>query len=415
MSGFGRRGRDFAPPGPLRGSMKYVMLLLSGAADEPAEELAGRTSLEAAHTPALDRVARDGKTGTLDTLPRELPPSEAVALLSLLGYDPRRFFAGEGGLAAAGLEVGPAQGQVACMFNLATESDGLLVDHSAGQISLEEADSLLRALSARLERPDIILRPGRGFTGVMALPLSGERLPVCVPPEQVLGRRVEKHLPRGSGSETLRDIIRLSREVFQEHEVNAVRADLGENPANLLWPWGPGSTPSLPSFRELHGLRAAMVAAEECARGLGRLAGMHVPAVPGATGGYGTDYAAKARCALDLLEEFDLVAVHVASPAEASLEGNLERKVKSIADVDAMIAAPLLRRVQESGSVRLLCAATHLASVRQRRRTHEKVPVTLCGPGIEPVRDAPFSERAAENGEMGLLEAHSFLSYFLRP
>jgi len=393
--------------------MKFVMILAAGVADEPIEALDGRTPLESAHTPALDELARNGKTGRIRTLYDDLPASEEVALLSCLGYDPHKYFCGEAGLAVAdsGLRVG--RDQLAFMHNLTTESNDVLIDHAAGQITPKEAEALLTSLAAALGRPEVSFWSGRGFTGVTVLPVPEGGEPECVPPERVLGLPIAKHLPVERETDIARKVIETSREVFKEHEVNRIRADLNENPANLLWLWGPGRAPVLPPFESCYGLRAAMVAASESARGLGRLCSMRVPHVPGATGGYRTDYAAKARHALELIEEFDLVVVHVASPAEAALEGNIERKVSAIGDMDAMLVAPLFEHASRRGDMRLLFASSHVASCVRRQRLRSETPVAIFGPGIQPLRGNAFSEANSVIGELGVDEAHGFLAYFL--
>jgi len=382
-------------------------------ADEALEELGGRTPLAAAHTPALDELAREGKTGCVRTLPEGLPASEEVALFSALGFDPHRYFTGEAGLALAdsGLTAGP--GQLTFMHSLTTEADGLLADCAAGQVSPKEAEALLTSLAATFGRPEAQFWAGRGFTGVTVLPMAEGTAPVCEPPESALGLPVEKRLPRGEGSDLPVQLMHLSREVFGEHEINRVRTDLGENPANLLWLWGPGKLPALPSFESLHQLRGAMVAAAESARGLGRLCGMRVRHVPGATGGYKTDYAAKAQCTLEMVQEDDLVVLHVASPACASLEGNVQRKVSAIEDIDAMIVAPLLQAARQRADTRVMFLCTHLASVARRKRLRTEVPVAIFGPGVEPLRRGPFSESAAQTGELRVEQAHELLAYFL--
>jgi 2,3-bisphosphoglycerate-independent phosphoglycerate mutase len=388
--------------------MKYLIELASGMADEPLAELGGRTPLTAAHKPALDELARDGKIGCVRTLPEPLPASEEVALLSALGFNPEEFFTGEAGLAVAdsGLKVGP--GQLAFVHNLTTEANGVLVDHAAGQITPKEAEVLLTSLAAAFGRPDAQFYAGRGFSGVTVLPVGED-----ASPETALGGPVARRMPRGRGCELLERLMQLSRETFLEHEINRVRTDLGENPANLLWLWGAGKPPNLPSFESRHKLSGAMVAATESARGLGRLCGMRVPHVSGATGGYRTDYAAKAQCALEAIGAVDLVVVHVASPAEASLEGNVQRKISAIQDIDAMIAAPLLQYARSHADIRMMFLCTHLASVARRRRLRDAVPVAMFGPGLEPFRRGVFSEAAAENGELGVERGHDLLQYFL--
>lgn len=393
--------------------MKYIILLASGLADEPIEALNGQTPLEAAHTPALDELSSRGKIGCVRTLPDDLPPCEEVALLSALGYDPHKYFCGEAGLALADSGIRIGHGQMAFRHNLVTEADGVIVDHAAGQISVQEAEALLTSLQAALGRPEVICWAGRGFSGVTALPVSEDTEPECVPPEDVLGQAIDKHLPKGRGTEICRKVMALSREVFREHEVNRVRADLGENPADMLWLWGPGPSPALPPFESRHGLYSSMVAAAESARGLGRLSAMRVPHISGATGGYRTDYTAKAHLAVDLLGDCDLVVLHVASPAEASLEGNPERKKAAIEDIDAMIIAEMFELAANRGDTRVLFLPTHTASTSQRKRLRTEVPAAIYGPGIEPLRRAILTEATARTGELGIEEAHELLPYFL--
>ena len=351
--------------------MKYLILLAAGLADEPVESLGGRTPLEAAHTPTLDGMARGGKTGAVKMIPEDLPASEEVALLAALGYSPHKHFTGEGGLALGNAPFTQGEGRTAYRFNMVTAPDGILQDHAAGQITPREAESLLATLAGALGRPDAQFHVGRGFSGAAALP-QGDGAVLCAPPEALIGQPLEKHLPHGGDCALVKRIIELSRELFAEHEVNRVRADLGENPADALWPWGPGWTPVLEPFKERYGLRGAMVAAAESARGLGKLIGLRTPVIAGATGGYRTDYMAKAQAALKLINEFDLVVLHVAAPAEASLEGNVQRKIASIQELDAMVAAPLADFVRSRNDARMMLISTHMASVARRRRLRDE-------------------------------------------
>lgn len=393
--------------------MKYLMILASGAADEATESLGGRTPLEAARMPALDELSKSGKTGLVRTIPQDLPASEEVALLSALGYDPHKHFAGEAGLGAGDASFPIGDGLAFC-HSLMTEADGVIQDHAAGQITPREAEQLLGALNTALGRPGVQFHVARGFSGITRLPQNGWERTKCLPPQEVIGKPFARLLPEGAGAELPRKVIELSQEVFREHEVNRVRADLGENPATLLWLWGPGNPPSLPSFESERKRRAAMVAAAESARGLARLAGMRVADVPGATGGYRTDYAAKAACAMKLIEECDLVVVHVASPAEASLAGDVERKVGTLSDIDAMLIAPLFDFASGRGDVRMMFLATHRCPVLRRTRTHQETPVALFGPGMDAFRKATFSEVNAASGEVDVKHGSDLLSYFLR-
>ena len=395
--------------------MKYLFLLLSGAADEALEELDGRTPLEAAHTPAADALAEHGKLGAVTTLPDDLPAAEEVAILSILGYDPHRYFTGEAGLAAAayGLSVGPDR--IAMRHNLVTEADGLLADHAAGQIAVQEAESLLASLQGALDRADVDFRVGRGFCGISVFPAVSGSIPECCPVSEAIGRPIDECLPSAEGAEVLRRTISTSREVFAEHDINRVRADLDENPANLYWPWGPGRPPVLPPFDSICPGRTAMVAAAESAVGLGRLSAMDVSIPPEATGSYRSNFAVKADAARALVESCDAVIVHLAAPLDAALEGNEAQKVRLLGDIDALVTAPLYGLARERGDVRILLAATHVVSTAARRQLRTASPVALYGPGLEPVRTSGFSETAALEGELSVPHGHELIEYFLRP
>ena len=394
--------------------MKYIIVLASGLADEPVADLDDQTPLAVARTPVLDEISRKGKIGRVVTLPEDLPASEEVALLSALGYDPHIHFSGEAGLAAADLVKGAFEGQVAFMHNFVTEADGLIVDHAAGHISAREAEALLDDLFDALDERHVQFSVGQGFTGITVMDMEVLPPPECFPPEAMWNRPIEEGLPEGEDAEPLRRLMRLSREIFAEHEINRVRADLGENQAGLLWLWGPGRPPALPSFESMHKLQATMIAASESARGLGRLTGMDVPKIAGAGGGYETDYAAKARYAIDALALCDVVVVHAAAPAEASLEGDIQKKVGVIHDIDSKLLGPLFRHANENEFVRLLFLPTHVANVSTRTRLRAAVPAVMFGPGLEPLRGGAYTEPAAAQAEIVVERGHELLAYFLR-
>jgi len=395
--------------------MKYLIILASGAADDPIPELDGKTPLDAARTPGLDALAVDGKTGLIATQPDDLAMAEEVALLGALGYDPHAYFTGEAGLAAAAFDTRIGPERIAVRHNLATEADGAIADHAAGQITVPEAQVLVAALQGALDRPDVTFHVGRGFAGVTIVPSVRDGVPACVSVAEAMGRPTDEILPSGEGAEILRRIVNASREVFVEHDINRVRADLDENPATLFWPWGAGRPPVLPSFESRFKLTGAVVAAHESARGIGRLAGMEVPNVAEATGTYKTNYAAKAECALEVLNTFDLVVIHAASPGDASLDGNAALKRQLIEDIDAHIVQPALDLAARSGDMRILFLATRHVATTARHPTRNAVPLAMFGPGVQAVRHARLSEAAAAEGELVIAQGHTLLQYFLRP
>ena len=392
--------------------MKYVIVLAGGLADSPAEELDGATPLEVAHTPVLDEMARRGKLGQITTLPEDLPATEEVALLSTLAYDPHHHFTGEAALAAALLPP-LREGQVAFVHNLVTVADGFIRDHAAGHIPPPEAAQLLTSLARALDDDRIQFSVGAGFTGITLIPLPVIP-PKLSPPDTLWTRPVEKALPKGEAAAPLRNIINLAREIFPEHDINRVRADLGENPANLIWLWGPGRPQPLPPFKSRHHLDAALIAPSESARGLATLADIALLDSPSAPNGYDLDYHAAAQNTVDALARYDLVILHTVAATEASLEGDLQRKIGVIHQLDTQLLAPLLRHASENEFVRLLVLPTHTVSAVQRTRLRAPVPAVMFGPGLEPVSRCTFTEKNAARGELIIPHGHELLAYFLR-
>ena len=397
-----------------RAEMKYLVVLASGLADEPVEGLEGRTPVEAAETPVLDEMARHGRLAAVTTLPEDLPASEEVALFSILGYDPHDGFCGEAGLAAADLLSSMPAGQMAFVHNLATVGDETMLDCAAGHIPPKEAEALLTALAEALDTGTVQFCVGQGFRGLTVMGLSAVPPPQCLPPEEALNRPIEACLPRGEGAEELCRLIAASREIFSEHEINTVRADLGENPADILWPWGGGRPPELPAFESRYGLQATMIADTAAARGFGKATGMAViEAADSSARGEG-DYERSAQRATDALSLCDVAIVHVSAPGEASLDGDARRKVEVVQEIDRQLLGPLFRYAAENELVRLLFSPTHLASVSRRRRMHAPVSAVMFGPGLEALRGGTYSEIAVDRAEIVVKRGHELLEYFLR-
>jgi 2,3-bisphosphoglycerate-independent phosphoglycerate mutase len=393
--------------------MKYLIVWASGLADEASPELGDRTPLEAAATPALDDAARHGRLASVTTLPAPLPPSEEVALFAALGYDPEIHFSGEAALPAADLLPPMSKGQIAFLHGLATEADGLLVDPTAGRVRRHEAAALLESLTAALPDTSIQFAVGRGCRGVTLLTLVNLPDVTCLAPEETWGRPLSDCHPTGDGAGRLVQLIELSQEVFGEHEINRVRMDLGENPANILWVWGPGRPRELPSFESMYNLQASILSREPPARGLARLAGLSI-VEEGADEGAPRDYEAAAHKAIEMLALRDIVIVHADEAADYALEGDVRAKTDFIASLDRRLIRPLWKHVQEAEFVRLLVLSTHTGSCAGRRRLRAPAPALMCGPGLEPVREQPFSERNIDGAEVPVKRGFELMEYFLR-
>ena len=379
--------------------MKFAVVVPDGMADHPLERLGGRTPLEAASTPAMDRVAQRGRLGLVRHTYRSLPTGSDVAMLSLLGYDPRRCYTGRAPLEAVsmGIELGP--GQVAYRCNLVTVDEGVMADHSAGHISTREAEVLIALLNERLGGEGVRFYPGVGYRHLMVYD-GPERLEAtCTPPHDILDQPIARHMPRGRGAKFLRRLMEASREILAETDINDVRIDLGENPANMVWLWGGGTRPKLEPFERLYGKRGAVVAAVDLVRGIAASIGLEVIEVEGATGDLHTNYQGKGQAAVAGLEDHDLVVVHIEAPDEAGHLGDIQAKVDAIEAVDRHVVAPLLEAMEEAGDYRLLVLPDHPTPIDVRTHVGEAVPFALCGSDIAEPSGRLYTEaNAAETG-----------------
>ncbi len=379
--------------------MKYVVLVPDGAADRPVSARGGSTPLEVARVPNMDFLAENGVCGTAVTVPEGMPAGSDVANFSLMGYDPRLYYCGRGPLEAASMGVRLDEDQVAFRCNLVTEEGGRLADYSAGHITTEEAREIIRFLEDKLGDNFTSFHPGVGYRHLLVLRGLTYLESRCVPPHDAVGEQVEDIMPQGPGAERLRGLMRLSRKLLQEHPVNRRRLDSGLRPANMIWPWGQGRSPHLPTLRERYGLSGAVITAVDLIKGLGRHADLEVVDVPGATGYYDTDYRAKGIYALEALRRVDLIYVHVEAPDEAGHEGNWEAKVEALESFDRHIVGPLLdESVRRGEELRVLLAPDHLTPIEVGTHVDDPVPFAVYIPGVKPDRVREFTEKGAAEG-----------------
>ncbi len=368
-------------------SSKYVIVIPDGAADEPFEGLGGKTPLQVASVPDMDRVAQEGIVGRSRNVPDRFLPASDVATLSLLGYDPERYYTGRAPLEAAamGVELGPDDWAIRC--NLMNVQDGRLTDFTAGHITSPEGQSLIETLQAELGRPEIEFHAGVSYRNLLvyrgrdhASPFSGET--ATDPPHDYPDQPAAEHLPRGAGSDILKDLMKRATPMLADHPVNAARIAAGKRPANAIWLWGQGRAPTVPKFVNVHGLRGAMISAVDLVRGVGVLAGWTRLDVPGATGYLDTDYAAKGRAAIAAIRDYDLVCVHVEAPDEASHEGRADAKVEAIERIDREIVGPVAESLKAYDRWRIVISPDH--STLLRTRAHDRAPVTwaMAGTGL---------------------------------
>jgi 2,3-bisphosphoglycerate-independent phosphoglycerate mutase len=394
---------------------KHVLVMAAGAADDAVESLDGRTPLEAAVTPALDEIARLGRQGTVRTIPRGFAPSRDVATLALLGYDVRRHYSGYAGLEAAAHRLRLTDEQVVFRCNIVTVADRVMVDPTAGGLDPDEAAAIIAALNEAVGDDHVRFHAGLSYRHLMITDYPWAPGVACTPAHEIIGEPLARHWPSGRGGRELRDLMLRAGEVLSQHEINRRREAAGRPPANAIWLWGQGVLPRVRRFRERFGLRGAAVGAVDLIRGAAVLLGWPAAAAPGATGGTDTDYSAKGRAALDALDEYDLVVVHVEAPDEASHAGDLAAKIAALERIDRGIVAPLLDRLRRRERWSILFAPDLAAHVD--RRTHGAEPVPICLAGSAPLRMAdplPFAERHAARGDLHIKHGWELMEYFLR-
>ncbi len=400
--------------------MKYAIIIPDGCADEPQDSLGGRTPLQAAHTPAMDEIAACGAVGRACHVPESLPPGSEVANMSLLGYDPLRYFTGRAPLEAAaqGIQLGPSDWAARC--NLVTIENQMMRDFTAGHITTAEATELLASAQAELvgELP-LEFVPGVSYRNLLiyragngAAPFTAETR--ATPPHDLTDKSVVDDYPRGAGSDLLNELMTRSVRVFAEHPVNAARRQAGKLPATNIWLWGLGQRPRLGEFREVYGASGAMITAVDLLRGLAALIGWTRIDAPGATGYTDTDYASKGRCAVAALAEHDLVCVHVEAPDEASHEGDVAAKIRALEEIDRHIVAPLWAALRAVGQSRILVTPDHPTPVRTKTHSHGFVPFALAGTGVTADAQQTYDEIGAGRSELVFAEGWKLMQHFLR-
>lgn len=394
---------------------KYAIIIINGGADDPHEALANRTPLEAAATPVLDEIAASGRRGTVRTIPDGFVPGSDVAALSLLGYDPVKYYTGRAPIEAVARNIRLGPDDVAFRCNLVTVVDGEMVDHAAGHIRTAEAAQIIDALNAEFDGDDVRFHTGLSYRNLMIIRDPGMLDLATIPPHAIFGERVDGYRLKGRGAGRLNAIIDRADAVVAAHEVNLVRRDLGETPASAVWLWSPGVTPIMRRFRQRFGLRAAAVGAVDLMRGLAKLLGLSWIEVPGATGDLDTDYLAKGGAAGEALADHDLVVVHIEAAGEAGHAGDVEAKSAALERIDADIVRPVLDRLRTYDDWRILVAVDHPTPCARRTITETAPPFCMAGFGVSRGVGPPrFHERAAEASDLRIERGCDLMEYFLR-
>lgn len=392
---------------------KYAIIIPDGAADEPIKELGNKTILEAADIPNMDKISSQGKQGLVQTIPDGMEAGSDVAQMSLLGYDPVRYYSGRAPIEAVARDIRVSPEDWIFRCNLVTVVEGKMADHSAGHISSQEGKKLIEELNERLANDNIRFYPGVSYRHLLVI--KGLDFDVqTYPPHDYIGTAVEKILPRGKNAQMLTDLIAHSQQLFINHDINKVKIDLGENQVSSIWLWGQGKQARMESFKKRFGLKGATITAVDLARGLSKLIGFDLIEVPGATGFVDTNYEGKGSAAVEALQKYDIVLVHIEAPDEAGHSGSAELKKKTVEQIDKYIVGPAYEALQQYDKWRILVAPDHPTPVRTRAHSPEVVPFAMAGTAVSGILHTTFSEANAAKSGFRIDKGFELMEYFLK-
>ena len=400
--------------------MKYLILLGDGMADFPLDELRGRTPVEAANTPHMDTLAREGLCGQFCPIPEGYPPGSDVGNLSMFGYDPTQMYTGRAPLEAASQGIALGDGEVAYRCNLVTLSDdGLMASFTAGHISSDEGAQIIETLNQELSDYPVRFHNGVGYRH-LAVISSGDYSvdtlagATCEPPHNISDREFAPYLPSGDASPLLLELMHRSQEILQDHPINVARKQDGNPPATSIWLWGQGRSPSMRTYDDLFGISGAVVSAVDLVRGIGVLAGLEILRVPGATGYLDTDYEGKVNASLDALERHDFAYLHIEAPDETAHEGRTDLKIQAIEDFDRNVVGPCLDFAKKRDDIRILVAPDHITAISTKTHAGGPVPFAIHGPGITSNDSACYGETVARNSGITIKHGHMLTQALIR-
>lgn len=398
--------------------MKYIVVLGDGMADEPLEELAGKTPLAYANIKNINKLAKQSEIGLCKTIPEGMTPGSDTANLSVLGYDPERYYTGRSSLEALSLGVEMLDTDISFRCNIVTLSeeesdykDKTIIDHSSGEISTEEATILIEEVKKHFENEEYQFYPGTSYRH-LTIWNKGQALDLTAP-HDILGKKIGKHLPNDNN---LKDMMVKSYEILNNHPININRAKKGLNKANSIWFWGAGTKPSLDSFEEKYGKKGTMISAVDLLKGIAVGAGMDIVEVEGATGSIDTNYEGKANAALKALleEDQDFVYIHIEAPDEMGHQGSIKDKVKAIELIDEKVVKVLLKELRESNvQFKMLIMPDHPTPIKYRTHTSNPVPYLIYDSENQLNNTWNYNEKEAKDSGNFVDEGYILMNKFL--
>ena len=399
--------------------MKYIIMLCDGMADEPMEILQGRTPMEAAKTEHMDRMASQSELGMVRTVPEGMAPGSDTANLSVMGYDPKKYYTGRSPVEALSIGVDMKEADVSFRCNLVTLSEEEecytqkhILDHSSDEITTEEATVLIEALKEGLTREGYDFYPGISYRHLLIW--NHGKIVELTPPHDILTKQIGAYLPEDP---VLREMMEKSYDILNHHPINEKRRARGLKPANSAWFWGAGTKPCLTSFEEEHHLKGAMISAVDLLKGIAVGAQMDNLYVEGANGGLHTNYAGKAQAAIQALTKdgYDFVYIHVEAPDEMGHQGSVEHKIQAIEQIDAQIIGPVLDAMEGADlEFRMLVLPDHPTPVRLRTHTSDPVPYMLYDSTTIYEGGSEYSEATGKASGIQIEEGYKLLGRLLR-
>ena len=398
--------------------MKYLVVLGDGMADEPIENLGNKTPLEYANTSTLDRLSKWSEIGLVHTIPEGMSPGSDTANLSVMGYDPKKYYSGRSPLEALSIGVPMKEDDITIRCNVVTLSEDdvpfeekTIIDHSSSEISTEDCAVLLKEVAKELATEIFQFHVGTSYRHCLIWN-GGEVVPLT-PPHDVLGQTIGQYLPK---EEALRTMMRKSYDILVNHPINIERKKQGLNPANCCWFWGAGTKPMLDSFEDKTGKKGMMVSAVDLLKGIAVGAGMGVALVEGANGGLHTNYAGKVDAAVKALTEdgYDFAYIHVEAPDEMGHQGSVERKVQAIEYLDEKVIGPAVEKLTVAGEdFRLLVLPDHPTPIRIRTHSSEEVPYLLYDSTKHRSETWDYNEACAKQSGNYVAQGHTLIDKFL--
>ena len=401
--------------------MKHIIILGDGMADWPVPALGDKTLLQYAYTPYMDKLASMGRTGMLKTVADGFHPGSEVANMSVMGYDLPTVYEGRGVLEAASIGVDLEPDDMAMRCNIICVDGETLKNHSAGHITTEEADELIRFLNEKLGSERIHFYTGVQYRHLLVIKGGNKNLH-CVPPHDIPLQPFRPNMIKAECAEAqetanlLNALILKSQEILASHPVNLKRVSEGKDPANSIWPWSPGYRPKMEplSLKYPQIKKGAVITAVDLIRGIGRYAGLRCIDVEGATGLYNTNYEGKAQAAIEALKTDDFVYLHIEASDEAGHEGDLNLKLQTIENLDRRVIGPIYESIKKwDEPVAIAILPDHPTPVAHRTHTNEPVPFLIYYPGIEPDSVQTYSEVSCKNGVYGIMEKDGFMNEFM--